>query len=288
LKALKRIVDTFLARFIRPESLILKQLEGGAPRGKSKRLCLFSHFDRRNRIAPYVLHYLQCLRELGADIVFITTSEQLDPAEIPKLQPYCIQIIQRKNMSLDFGSWRIGLLQAKTLSSYDQLILANDSVYGPLFPLPSVFEKMEPKKLDVWGITSTQEKTYHIQSYFLVLSKRVFQSEPFTSFWNGFQYYRSKERIISEYEIGLSRLARRENWKMGAYIEHSEMEGKGKDLNPTLFHWDLLIEKLQCPFLKTEVLRLNRANSPRVGQWEDIIRTKTGYDTALIAEHLGP
>jgi lipopolysaccharide biosynthesis protein len=285
-KPFRRFVDSVLARFVDPKGLILQRWPGKAPALTSteKKLCLFAHFDAKNKIAPYVVHHLQCLRELGADIVFISTAEQLPEQEIAKILPLCTQIIRRRNITLDFGSWRVGLVEIKNLSAYDQLILANDSVYGPFFPLSEVFKKMASQNLDFWGISSTRERDYHIQSYFLVFNKKTFESESFRKFWQHFHFYRSKRRIISEYEIGLTNWARDSHWHLGAYIEHSQVTLR--DVNPTLFYWDRLIEEYSCPFLKTEVLRLNRAQSERIHQWQEIIHAKSSYDTGLIWENL--
>jgi len=248
-----------------------------------KRLCLFAHFDPQGKIEPYVLYYLQCLKELECDIVFVSSALNLTDSEVEKILGLCVQVIHRKNITLDFGSWRLGLfekLSERGFEHYDQLILANDSVYGPLFPLKDVFQKMEKRELDLWGITSNLEIEEHIQSYFLVFGKNALKSREFIEFWRDFKYYRSKQRIIELYEIGISRLAMRAGWKMGTLIDPNHFQEI--DLNPTLYHWDQLIVELSCPFLKTEVLRLNRTASKKTAQWKEILASKSNYDLNLI------
>ena len=285
-KRLIRLADNVLSYFINPQSVILQRWYGKAPLHscEEKKLCLFAHFDKKNKIAPYVLNYVKSLHELGSDIVFVSTCKDLHATEIAKILPFCILVVRRKNISLDFGSWRVGLAETMNLSYYDYLILANDSVYGPIFPLQEIFFKMNAQKLGLWGITSTSEKTYHLQSYFLVFDRKTVESEAFSIFWKRFHFYRSKARIIEEYEIGLTTWARKSNWHSGAYIENSRITLH--DINPTLFYWDRLIEEYRCPFLKTEVLRLNRAQSDRVNEWRAILESKSTYDTALISENL--
>lgn len=285
-KPFRRLVDTVLAYFINPQGLILQKWDGEASSRnlKEKNLCLFAHFDEKNRISSYVVHHLKSLHELGSDIIFISTSKQLSPIEIAKILPFCIMVIRRKNITLDFGSWRVGLGEIKNLSEYNHLILANDSVYGPIFPLDEIFAKMNARNLGFWGITSTCEIRYHIQSYFLVFDRNTFESEAFCKFWKHFRFYRGKLRIIEEYEIGLSSLARDSHWQLGAYIEHSQITLR--DVNPTLFYWDRLIEEFRCPFLKTEVLRLNRAQSERIEEWDKIISSNSVYNTKAIWENI--
>lgn len=278
--SLKGIVDHLLARWSHPEKQILRKWQGQAPPMPKKKLCLFAHFDPQGKIHSYVLNYVRELHQLGCELVFISSSENLQESEVVKILPYCRKLIQRKNLTLDFGSWRIGLMETPEWNHYEQLILANDSVYGPLQPLGNLFQKMEEKNLDFWGITSTKEKEYHLQSYFLVFEKTVLRDPEFELFWKNFLYFRSKARIIDRYEIGMSRLAKKQQWRFGAFIESENT------LNPTLYNWDRLIEEQSCPILKTEILKLNRLNSPRVAQWKQILASKTSYDIRLIEEHL--
>jgi lipopolysaccharide biosynthesis protein len=253
-----------------------------------RRLCLFSHYDPDGKIDDYVTFYVESLHKLGTDIIFISTSENLVETEIEKVLPFCIHLIQRKNISLDFGSWKIGWMRANSMfgltNNYDQLILANDSVYGPFFPISEIFATMESRELEMWGMSSNQEIDYHLQSFFLVFEKATLRSEALAQFWDKFLFYRSKSRIIQEYELGLSHLAKAKNWKTGAFVERDEQHNL--EMNSTLFSWDKLIEEDRFPFLKTEVLKLNRAKSPRISEWANILKAQSSYPTELVQHHL--
>jgi len=277
----KDLVDSFLAKRVHPQSLILKTWKGNAAE-PSQKLCLFAHYDVQGQIAPYVLYYLECLKNLGAHTVLISTAPNLNDSEVSKALPYCSQVIQRKNLGLDFGSWKIGLLETPGWKQVDQLILANDSVYGPFFPLDAIFKRME--HFDFWGMTSSREKQYHLQSYFLVFGKKVLQNPAFSQFWEQFQFYRRKSRIIQKYELGISQLAKKQNWKMGAMVECSQIGNSNE--NPTLYAWDRLIQEFHFPFLKTEILKLGRVQSKKIQQWQEMIQGSSRYDIHLIRENL--
>jgi lipopolysaccharide biosynthesis protein len=133
-------------------------------------------------------------------------------------------------------------------------------------------------------MSRSKEMADHLQSYFLVLEKKAFTSAAFEGFWDQFLFYRSKRRIIQEYELGLSRLSHHQGWKSGAWVETESLLDRG--LNLTLFSWDALIEKKRFPFLKTEVLRLNRARSPNISAWHELIQDHSKYPVVLIQNHL--
>lgn len=235
-------------------------------------------------IDPYVVAYLQRIRDLDADILFITTSDALASEEVAKVAPLCCEVLQRVNVSVDFGSWNLGIkLLGNELSTYRQLILANDSVYGPFRNLDPIFHEMEARGLDFWGLTESYERVNHVQSYFLVFEKSGITSEFFRKFWGGFRQHWSKWILIGAYEVGLSYRARRNAMRFGSWISSAHV---GSRRNPTLFFWERLIRDLEFPFLKTEILKINRFHSPNAHRWREIIGASGTYDSALIANHL--
>ena len=118
-----------------------------------KRLCVFAHWDRDNIIDEYVIYYLKALREVCQTIIFVSDSD-LDPNELTKLNEVADYKIAQRHGEYDFGSYKRGFLLAKEKAlDFDELIFANDSCYGPLFPLKPIFDKMATQKCDFWGMT---------------------------------------------------------------------------------------------------------------------------------------
>jgi lipopolysaccharide biosynthesis protein len=264
---------------------ILQQTSGVARPSQAGRCCIFAHYDPDGIVDPYVVEYLRKLRDLDADILFVTTSETLAPEEVAKIAPLCREIIQRVNVSLDFGSWNLGIrLLGDDLSNYRQLILSNDSVYGPFRALDPIFREMEARQLDFWGLTESHERGQHIQSYFLVFEKSAIGSEFFRTFWEGFRQQWRKRSLIGKYEVGLSSKARQNSLRFESWIS-SDRVGSGQK-NPTLFFWEKLIRDFGYPFLKTEILKINRFDSPYAQRWREIIAACSAYNNKLIANHL--
>ena len=96
------------------------------------KVALFVHFDRQGAVREYVLHYLAALQAAGYDIAFVTNSGRLQPEAMEALQPLCAAILIRRNVGYDFGAMREGLLRLRMpRQNTEQLLLVNDSVYGP-------------------------------------------------------------------------------------------------------------------------------------------------------------
>lgn len=183
-----------------------------------KRLCVFAHFDKDNIVDEYVLFYLRDIRKVADRIVFVSTSS-LNAETISGLKNICDSVIIRKNEGYDFASWQTAL-KSETLTNFDELILCNDSVYGPLLPLERVFDAMREKSCDFWGITSNFDIAYHIQSYFLVFKKSILDSGVFQKFWVNTNIPQSKKQVIKLCEIGLSQTLFNAGFKASTYARY--------------------------------------------------------------------
>jgi lipopolysaccharide biosynthesis protein len=279
---------------------IIRHVTGSGHDPAAETLCIFAHYDKQDRVDDYVLYTLQKLKELGADIIFVSTATTLGDECIAKISPYCAQIMVRENRGYDFGSWKLGIECADNLPAYQRLILANDSVYGPLHDLHNLILDMRQRGAAVWGITDSYQLEHHLQSYFLVFEREALDNPAFGEFWQNLPTYRFKRSIIRDGEIGLSAKLSRAGLCVGAVYGYDSLrknypemviEAERKSIfaapvNPTRSLWDLLVSDCGCPFLKVDVLRDNPESSPVVKEWPQILGGVSNYDTRLIERHL--
>jgi rhamnosyltransferase len=279
------------------------------------RLAVFAHYDKDDLVDQYVWYYLDNLKAVSDSIAFVTTSK-IGQSDITTLKTICDKVIVRENIGYDFMSWRTGINSTGNIADFDELIICNDSVYGPLYPLDNIFDAMGKKDCDFWGMTDNYEIAYHLQSYFLVFKKSVINSEGFKDFWNGVTPERTKDEVIRKYELGLTESLMSAGFKPCAYAPIPPSIGRAikvkaqsafrrpsqtlktlsrmlskrgqvnyAGLNPTHFFWKELIVKYRMPFVKIDLLRDNRLNINIKG-YEDIIRKYSNYDLDLIRKHL--
>ena len=290
-----------VAQSIQPrEPAVLQRIEGNVASAPRKSVCVFAHYDRDGLIDDYVVYYLAKLEALSCEIIFVSTARISDNTQIERIRPYCKTIIVRENLGYDFGSWKTGIAEISDWSRYDRLIIANDSVYGPVFDFEEDFLHSGHDGADFWGITDARTFRHHLQSYFLVFERPVLENPIFQSFWRELPNYRFKFLIIQACEIGLSRRLVRAGLKFRAMYPYEKIRmrslanresGKSRRFlrrraNPTLLFWDILLEDFQCPFLKVNLIRNNPAKLQNVNRWRDIISDRSNYDCDLIGRHL--
>ncbi len=256
-----------------------------------KRAAVFAHYDKDNIIDEYVIYYVKALKALCEKVIFVSCSV-LPDIEKNKLNGIADFIISEKHNEYDFGSYKRGFFYLKNnglLDNIDELILANDSCYAPLFPLENVFIEMENRNIDFWGITKNRFGIVfagnknkvcirpHIQSYFLVFSTKVFNAGCFIEFFKGIKAEKTKDAVVINYEIGLSEMLTSHGFSSDVYIKDYYRFN-----HVVLSLWRQLITKSKSPFLKCSVIRLVNRNLTTIAGWEKVIKNHTNYPVELI------
>ena len=208
------------------------------------RIVLFAHFDRDGLIDDYVLHYLRGLQSISARILFMSDCDLRD-GEAEKLSGLAELVFAAPHGEYDFGSWKRGFEALNyDLSGWDELIIANDSCYAPLFSLERAFDLIG--ECDFWGATKepysrlatyiamwraertdkkrqaccdvrAEEDFDFLNSYFMVFKKPVLGDPAFTDFWRKVERQADKERVIELYEMGLTKLLVSSGYKFACF-----------------------------------------------------------------------
>jgi lipopolysaccharide biosynthesis protein len=144
------------------------------------------------------------------------------------------RVIKRPNEGYDFGAWKevITLFDKNKLQKYDNLVLVNNSCYGPFRDIASIISEMHRKECDFWGITEfpyskdgsfiEAECIYrHLQSYFLVFKREMFTHRDFHDFWNKLKANNRFENTIADCEMMLTKTFSDAGFTYLAYVPES-------------------------------------------------------------------
>jgi hypothetical protein len=300
----------------RPRQVLSVWPEGEIALGP--KIVLFMHFDRRGGVRPQLLDYMRELRESGRSVVFVSNAGRLQPAILPALAEICAAVILRRNIGYDFGAWRdaievLGLPRAAT----EEVILANDSVFGPLLPLSDMLRRLNYAKADVWGLTESWQVRYHLQSFFLAFGPAALRSAAFGKFWKSVRPVPLKSYVVRAYEVGVTQAMMKGGLRCAAIWNYESLiklvnreelhklvaggEGDGADadpveltrkrqfmnirdgvakrvaLNPTSDLWRQLLLS-GFPFIKRELLRDNPTKVADVADWKEVVQDVLAAD----------
>ena len=269
---------------------------------RTGKLCLFAHWDPHGIIDDYVLHYLRRIADHGYSIRLASTSSHLEPTSLARAQQICDQVIWRRNVGVDFGSWREAERSSARLAEFDELLLTNDSVFGPIHDLGPTLAHIHAEPASLWGLTDNLENGPHLQSYFLAIPGETLRSPTFRRFWTRMTPLAHKWSVIHRYEGGLSRqvLAAggtiRAVFPMDQVLELARSLGEGyqykldldagKPMNSTLLAWDILVRERKFPLIKTDVFKRDLYESRALQHWPDLFPTESKPLVEVITRYL--
>ena len=234
-------------------------------------VAILCHYDKDGRIRLDTIRYLNALHAAGFSVVIVSNGAPVHPATAAALIGVAAVLLTRRNIGLDFGAWRMAM-RTLSLPRLDtrRILLVNDGVYGPLAPLAPLLDRMTPEDADLWGLTDSQERGWHLQSYFLLAHTALIRSTTWRRFWRGAIPLPFKRWTIGRYEIGLSQRTVRAGFRARALFPYAAIVPDASFANPTLGGWRALLEA-GFPFLKRELLRDNPTKVLGLEAWRALV-----------------
>lgn len=253
------------------------------------RVAVFASYSDDGVLPPQVIPYLVGLKLMTSTIVVVFDNDLL-PGEKDKLGGLATHVITGRHGEYDFGSYKRGYAYAREaglLESADDLILCNDSCFGPVGSFKPMFAEMDARGLDFWGATDSHEISYHVQSFFVVLSRPAFKSGAFQKFILGIKKQENAKQVTNKYEIGLTKSLLDAGYAGGGFTENNSAGIHKNDLsydNITLFPSYSMSRGL--PLIKVKSLRDPSINSDGISRSLKYLKEKDPSLYGVIADDL--
>ncbi len=270
-----------------------------------RRLGIFVFYDKQGIAGKYVEYLLTQIKN-NVDDLFIVSNCILVKASKELFLTYTNNIIERENYGFDGGAYRdvlcnvIGLNNCK---KWDELLLINDTFYGPFCPLSNIFKRMENSPCDFWGLSIHGDNkgnvkriiSRHLQSYFLVIRSEMLKSSYFSEFWLKMKDIDSFIDAVDNFEIEFTQFFSKYGFSYETFIDTTTFEYgyEEKGINWTeLMPYDLLINKgfpilkrkslVSRSFFQTNALKILRYISDTTDYniqmiWQDLLRRYDAY-----------
>ncbi|HEY0227086.1 MAG TPA: rhamnan synthesis F family protein, partial [Mycobacterium sp.] len=180
-----------------------------------------------------------------------------------------VDVVERANKGFDIWGYKHGLdlIGWDELGRYDEVVLMNSTIAGPLYPLSEMFDAMDARDLDFWGLTMHAGEDYdpwdllptgkierHIQSYFTAVRRRMLKSAEFHDYWDSLAPIGSYIEAVALHEAVFTYQFAEAGFQWASYIDSTDLEHLTS--YPLMFlPAEVLIEK-RCPFFKRKALFL--------------------------------
>lgn len=266
----------------------------------TNRYAVFVFYDKSGIVDEYNYVFLEELKKYVSKLLIICNGNVNEEGR-KGLQQFADEMIVRPNKGFDVTAYKLGLEHYgyRALESYDEVIIVNNTCYGPLYPFSEMFETMAQKDLDFWGITEFHEVPFdpfgtikygyipkHIQSYFMVFRQSLVQTKDFKRYWDKFPSIHTYEEAIGYHEAIFTKQFADLGYKWDVYINTDDLENYTYEALRDFPRY--LIEKRRCPIMKRRAFfhdygeALSRSGGEATKEALDYIEHELDYDEGLI------
>ena len=280
-----------------------------------RRRAIFAFYDKEGIVDDYIPHLLRAMGPFCERILAVVNGT-LSPEGRGALEGAGAEVLLRENEGLDISGYRAGILHWEAeLTEVDELVLFNQTVYGPIWPLQEMFCEMDRRDLDFWGLTMHPGMKidpwgtagggavpHHLQSYFMAVRARMLKSEDFVQYWRDLPPIASYYEAVGGHEVRFTDRFEKLGYRAQAYIDASDL-WIYSDYPLMIFPYTLAT-KYRCPVVKRKTFFAKReeflvqdpgAEPYRLFQWlkeehselaeailKNLLRTESLYQIEMI------
>lgn len=271
---------------------------------QSNRIAIYVFHDPQGIVDRYVMYYLSELKKYVSRIVVVANG--IVSAEgRARLEEVATDVFVRENKGFYASGYREGIAYVgwENLKQYQEVILTNDSLMGPVRSFGEMFEIMsDNQEIDFWGISKhslIQSALWgnpygcipeHILASFLVFRRRFLDSAELKRFCEEIPDYAFLEEVTGKFESVFTRKFSDLCYRWTVYLNNPE-DDELTDY-PLMYLPRRAVEKRACPvflrksFYQPQDYLLNNTTGESTFELFSYLKNNTKYDTDMILENI--
>lgn len=267
----------------------------------AKRLAIYFFYDKRGIVDRYVPYFLDDLKKNVSEI-FIVCNGKLTEDGRTVLENYG-EVLVRENKGFDVWAYKTALEHYgwDKLECYDEIILMNNTILGPVYPFAETFAKMDAKDVDFWGLTEYFEidkdpfgySPYgylpdHIQSHWIACRRSLVSSAAFHQYWEQMPMIEDYAQAVGKHESIFTKKFADLGFTWTVSVECEDL----RDYSgyPLMMCPKRLLQERRCPIFKKrsffhmeDDFLLNTAGE-QTSELYEFLQKETDYDVDFIWE----
>lgn len=268
------------------------------------RLLIFFFYDRDGVVDDYIPYMLEDMKKNVSEIMVVCNGNLNDEGRA-KFEKFTENILVRENKGFDVWAYKTAMEQYgwEKLDNYDEILLMNFTLMGPVYPFKEMFDAMDKKDLDFWGITQfyktdfdpfgTMEEGYlpdHIQSHFIAIRKSLIATPEFHSYWDDMPMITGYIDSISRHEAKFTKHFGDMGYKWTVYADAEDY--KELSHQPAVGMAKKMVAEKRCPIFKRRSFMqdynvvLNESCGQEALELFNYLEKHTDYDMNLIWDNL--
>lgn len=273
--------------------------------GNAKRLAIFFFYDKRGKVDRYVPYLLDDLKKNVTEIFTVCNGKL--PEESRQVLNQYGKVFERENKGFDVWAYKTAMEQYgwEKLQEYDEVIMLNNTIMGPVYPFAETFEKMDGQDLDFWGLTEYFEikgdpfgySPYgylpdHIQSHWIACRKSLVSSPAFQEYWDHMPMIEDYMQAVGKHESIFTKKFADMGYKWAVSVDCEDL----RDYSgyPLMMCPKKLLEEYRCPIFKKrsffhmESDYLKNTAGEQTSELFEYVKNETDYNEDFIFETILP
>ncbi len=263
-----------------------------------KRLCVYFIYDKDGIIDDYIIYQIKDLKKNVSFLHCVINGNLTDEGK-EKLEAVADEVFERENKGNDIGAYKAALehMGWDMIGEYDEIVLMNNTCFGPVYPFEEVFNWAKEQDVELWGLTHGEKidwlgtdnylhfnkRKKHIQSYFLAFRKPLVGNRFLTNFFREIPDDASYIMSVCVFEYAFPGYFEQHGYKSAVYCDDR------KNTNYPLLHRPvLLLKEYRMPLFKkrsffhhyTDVM--NNTGGEATYELINFIEEETDYDMSMV------
>lgn len=268
------------------------------------RLAIYFFYDADGIVDRYVPYMLNDLKKNCSDILVVCNGKLTSEGRktFLSITPH---LLVRENKGFDVWAYKTALEYYgwKKLSEYDEVVLMNFTLFGPLYPLSEMFEEMNQRDIDFWGVTKHHGFPFdpfgtipcgyipeHIQSSFICVRSSMLNSPEFHIYWETMDQVTSYAEAVGKHEAIFTQKFEDAGFQSAVYVQTDDL--KEYTHYPLMLMPLELIKNRKCPVFKRKSFTneyyefLNASLGEPTIEMFGYIQNHMDYDLDMVWENL--
>lgn len=227
-----------------------------------KRLGIYFFYDQDGIVDRYIPFLLADLVK-NLDELMIVSNGPINKEGKKVLKAFTSNILERENVGLDVWAYKEALYSFgwDVLTNFDEIVLLNYTIMGPVFPFKEMFDAMAIRDLDFWGVTKHHGLDFdpygkckynlipeHIQTGFMVIRSSLIESKEFQKYWEDLPEINDYGDSICKHEAIFTKEFTDKGFKSDVYVNTEDLKEFAP--YPLMIYPKELIAKKHCPIFK--------------------------------------
>ena len=267
------------------------------------RLVIYFFYDADGIVDRYVPYMLEDMKKNCSEL-FVVCNGKLTPEGRKIFQKLTPNVMVRENKGFDVWAYKTALEHYgwDKLAAFDEVIMMNSTIMGPVYPFSEMFEEMNSRDVDFWGITKYHKVNYnpfdivygyipeHIQSHFIAVRNSLVCAPEFHEYWDNHEEVKSYSDAVGKHEAIFTKKFSDMGFEWEVYADTSTMEGYTN--YPLMMCPVKTITETKCPIFKRRSFFNNYydyISNTEGNQARELLRflqEETSYDVDMIWENI--